>query len=70
MLCRVAAVKRLPVYHHSADFIFWSFGTIEFILSHLKIRVPLKPVQGGVADVAHFITGHEQTHLGSFSLVI
>ena len=39
-------------------------------LSHLKIRVPLKPVQGGVADVAHFITGHEQTPLGSFSLVI
>ena len=35
------------------------FGTSEFSFSHLK-RVPLKPVLGGVADVAHLITGHEQ----------
>ena len=54
--CRVPAV-----HHHSADYIFWSVGTIEFILSNLKIRVPLKLVLGGVAGVAHFITGHEQT---------
>ena len=25
-------------------------------------RVPPKPVLGGVAGVAHFITGHEKTH--------
>ena len=59
----MAAVKRLPVHHHCADFIFLSFGIIEFIFSHLKIRVPLKPVLGGVAGVAHYITGHEQTQL-------
>ena len=30
----VAAVKRLPVHRHSADYIFWSFGIIiEFRLS-------------------------------------
>ena len=57
----VAAVKRLSVHHHSAYCIFWFFGIIDFIFSHLKIRVPLKPGLGGVARVVHFITGHEQT---------
>ena len=33
--------KRLPVHHHSADYIFWSFGIIEFIFSHLKIEFRL-----------------------------
>ena len=53
MLCRVAAVKHLPVHHHSADYMFWSFGIIGFILSQFENRVPLKPVLvgrgGGVA---------------------
>ena len=31
LLCRVAAVKSLPIHHHSVDYIFWSFGITEFI---------------------------------------
>ena len=46
LLCRVAAVKRLPVHHHSADYIFWSFRVIGLILSHIKNIVPLGPVLG------------------------
>ena len=61
VLCRVAAEKRLPVHHHSADYIFsgplWSFSSFLVIVN----RVPLKPVLGGVASVAHTIAGHEQT---------
>ena len=42
MLCRVAAVKRLPIHHQSADYIFWPFGIIEFLVSHFENIVPLK----------------------------
>ena len=28
VFCHVAAVKPFPVYHHSADYIFWSFQII------------------------------------------
>ena len=38
VFCRVAAVKRLPVHYHSAEYNFWSFGIIELIFSHLKIE--------------------------------
>ena len=61
MLCRVAAVKCLPVHHHSADYIFWTFGIIESIV--FENSVPFKAVLGGVAGIAHFITCHEQTLL-------
>ena len=60
------AAKRLPVHNHSADCIFLSFGLIKLIFSHLKIGVSLKPVLEGVADVAHFIIGHEQTQYNRF----
>ena len=33
----MADVKRLPVYHHSADYILISFGIIDPILVTLKI---------------------------------
>ena len=61
VLCRVAAVKRLPVHHHSAYYIcslFWSFGIIGLILSQFCKIVPLKPVLGGVGSVAplHYLT--------------
>ena len=36
--CRVAAVKRLPILHYSADYIFISFGNIKPILITLKIE--------------------------------
>ena len=43
----MAAVKRLPVHHHSADYIFSGpFGIIGFILSQFENRVSLKPVLG------------------------
>ena len=47
MLCRVAAVKRLPVHHDSADYIFWSFGIIEFNFRNLKIDFRLSRGVGG-----------------------
>ena len=40
MMCRVAAVKHLPVYNHSADHIF---GIIGLILGQFENRVPQKP---------------------------
>ena len=52
-LCSVAAVKHLPVHHHSADgylflyyYIFWSFGIIWLFLSQFENRVQLKHVHG------------------------
>ena len=36
---------------------------LGFILSYFENIVPLKPVPGGVASVARFITRHEQTQL-------
>ena len=57
VLCRVAVVNRLPVHHHSAEYIFWSFGIIGLILSQFENRVPLKPGRGQCCT----ITAHEQT---------
>ena len=58
VLCHVRAVKRLPVHHHSADYIFWIFGLTGLILSLLENRIPLKPELGGVGSVAslHYCT--------------
>ena len=58
LLCRVAAVKRLPVYHHSADYIFWSFGIAGSILSQFEDKDPLKRMLRGVGSVAtiHYCT--------------
>ena len=49
VLCCMAAVKRLPVHHLSADYIFWSFGIIRLILSQFEcgVTLKLKPVLGG-----------------------
>ena len=59
MLCRVAAVKRLPVHHHSADYISWSFRITGFILSYYENRVLFKPMVGDVASVVNLIAGHD-----------
>ena len=58
----MAAIKRLPVHYHSADYIFWFFGIVELIDSHFEDGVPLKPVLGAgcLAGVAYFITGRGQ----------
>ena len=60
-LCLVAAVKRLPVHHHNADYIFWSFGIIRLILSHFENGVPLKTVLGAWVVLHHHITAHIQS---------
>ena len=59
----MAVVKRLPVHHHRADYIFWSFGINEFIQSHLKKLSLAKADAKGRACLSRFITGHEQTRL-------
>ena len=41
MLCHVAAVKRLPVYHHNVGNIFLSLGTMGFIKCHIENKVCL-----------------------------
>ena len=48
MLCRVAAVQSLPVYHHSADYVFKFFGIIEPILVILKVEYRLSRRLRGV----------------------
>ena len=47
----MAAVERLLVHHHSAEYIFGSFRTIEFIVSQSENIAPLKAVLAGVAGV-------------------
>ena len=58
ILSLVAAVKRLPVHHYSADYICVPFLIVEFIFTYLEIEFHSL---GGVAGVAHLITGREQT---------
>ena len=62
VLRRVAAVKHLPVHHHSADYIFSVFsGIIWLILCQFENRVPLKPLlRGDGAVLPHCITAHKQ----------
>ena len=57
----MAAVKLLPVYHHSADYISGPFGSLSSILSYPENRVLFKPVLCDVASFSHFINGQEQT---------
>ena len=60
VLCRVAAVKRLPIHQYSADYIFWSFRITGLIPSHFENRDPLKPLLGTWAVLHHYIITHEQ----------
>ena len=46
MLCRIGTVKRLSVYHYSADSIFWYIGISGPVLSQFENRGLLKPVLG------------------------
>ena len=39
VLCRVAAVKRLPLQHHSADYIFRFFEAIGFNSARFHVTV-------------------------------
>ena len=59
------ALKSLPVFHLSADYIFWSFGIIEHML--VCFAILLKPALGGGGrragggGIAHFSISNEQT---------
>ena len=46
-----------------AEYIFWSFGIIKFILGYFENKILLKPVLGAAASNAYSIAGHEHTHL-------
>ena len=56
VLHHVAAVKRLPVHNHRADYIFWSFGTNGLIPCEFENRVPLKLVLEAVCGQCYAIT--------------
>ena len=45
--CCVATIKRLPAFHHNADYIFISFGIIKPVLVILKIGYRLSLYWGG-----------------------
>lgn len=42
-----------PVYHHSADYAFWSFGFTEFIYSRIENSFLPSRWGGGIAGVAY-----------------
>ena len=62
MLCHVVAVKSLSI-HDLSDDIFWFFGIIGLNLSYFENTYLLKLVPGGLANVEHFITGHQKTQI-------
>ena len=61
----MAAVKHPPYM-----FMFMVLLELLSSFSHLKIRVPLKPLLGGVTGVAQVITSHEQTKKTEFAIFI
>ena len=64
MLCRVTAVKSLPVNHFYADYIFLVLWD-HWIHCYFENGILFKPVQGDVASLAHFISCHEHNQLNS-----
>ena len=52
------AVERLPVFHHSEDYIFIAFGITEPIVVSLKMELLMYTLEG-VSRVANFITAYE-----------
>ena len=51
VLCRLAAVKCLPVHHHSADYVFfWSVG----ILNCIKVRIHVTAITQINKSVVYF----------------
>ena len=59
--CGVATLKRLPMLHHGAYYIFWSFGITELMLVCLEYTILLNSTLGGVRDAVLFSNTHEQT---------
>ena len=50
VLCRVAAVKSLPVHHYSAGYSLFPLGSLSHP-GYLENRIPLKPALGGVCSL-------------------
>ena len=59
----VAALKSLPVLHHSADYIFSSFGINDLIFCYFECRVSPEDLIGGVNRVVFTTTIYKQTLL-------
>ena len=57
---RVVVLKSLRVLRHSADDIFWSFGSVSSF-AVVPYTIALKDPLGGVISGALTITAHEQT---------
>ena len=59
--CCVAAVKSYPDFISLLLYFFWSFGINDYNTFSIENWIPLKPVLGGVRDLALFIISREQT---------
>ena len=54
------AVERLPALHHSADYIFISFGITGPVVVALKIELCSCKRKRGISSVANVITTYEK----------
>ena len=59
--CRVAAIKRLPVLHHSADYIFYFLWDHWAHSGYFENRILLKPLLGGICSTTNYIAAYEAT---------
>ena len=58
--CRVAAVKRLPILHHSANYTFISLGITGSVMVSLKMEFCSYTLES-VNSVANSITAYEES---------
>ena len=59
-VCRVAAVKSLPVHHHSAGYIF-SFWDHWAHPGYFENRISLKPALGSICSLANYSLAYDET---------
>ena len=57
----MAAVERLPVHHHSADYISFPLGSLAYC-GIFENGVLLMYTLEGVSSVANFITAYKESH--------
>ena len=56
----MAAVERVPVHHHSADYISFPLGSLVHCV-RFENGVLLMYTLKGVNSIANFITGYEES---------
>ena len=61
MLCRVAAVKSLPLHHHSAGYILFPFWNHWAHSGYFENQIPLKLALGGICSLANYSVAYEET---------